>query len=125
MIYLLFFYYCDYFYKGSGNRYALHGGPTDNGLYCGALYVGLVTFTSTGWYRGACLSFKLYFYCDYLYQSSGVKYPSHGGASEHGVYCGAFFVAASVANTYVYWRHGACLSFKLIEYFFIVIIFIN
>ena len=52
-------YYCDYFYQPNGNTYALHGGATTSGPYCGTFFVNLAGVASRNiWYIGAALSFK-------------------------------------------------------------------
>lgn len=39
--------------------YALHGGNSRNGDWCGSFYVGIVESSSTFWGTGAALSFRL------------------------------------------------------------------
>ena len=65
------------------------------------------------------------FYCDYFYVSNVIHYTLHGGTSTLGDNSGAFYLTLNVANTEVGWYRGACLSFKLLDLLFIVIIFIN
>lgn len=41
-------------------HYAMRGGPSHNGIYCGAFYIGVYAVDShVFWYLGAALSFKL------------------------------------------------------------------
>jgi hypothetical protein len=45
--------------KATSTTYAFRGGFSNIGLACGVFYVHLsVSFSNTGWYRGAALSFK-------------------------------------------------------------------
>ena len=52
--------YCDaQWFNNSGDRYALFGGGSHNGLSCGALYCHLLnTVSSSAWYFGVALSYK-------------------------------------------------------------------
>jgi len=55
---------------------------------------------------------NLFFYCDYFYQSSGTRYPSHGAASNNDYQSGTFAMVLLYPSTHSYWNYGASLSFK-------------
>ena len=65
------------------------------------------------------------FYCDYFAQNNSTTYSARGGRSTLGLYCGAFIVVVDITVSAAHWYRGACLSFKLIDLLFIVIIFIK
>ena len=67
-----------------------------------------------GYYRSR-LSFLLYtYYCDYFYQSTGVKYSLRGGYSTTiTVQCGAFLTRINIGDVGYSSYFGASLSFKL------------
>ena len=110
----IFSFYCDYFSQSSGTHYALRGGASASGLYCGAFCVsGSGSASSANWILGAALSFKpLSFYCDYFAQGSGTTYAFRGGACSNGLYCGVFYVRVSLSAAVANWYLGAALSFK-------------
>lgn len=52
-------YYCDYFYQNqSGVRFALLGGPSSDGAYCGLVVTLYSAVSHATWYVGAALSYK-------------------------------------------------------------------
>jgi hypothetical protein len=53
-------YYCDaQWFNNSGDRYALFGGASNNGLNCGALCCRLAyTVSDSSWASGVALSYK-------------------------------------------------------------------
>ena len=76
------------------------------------------TYAGTGWYYGASLSFKLYFYCDYFVQTTGSdRYPIRGARSNNGLYCGIFSIVMNNISSFTDWARGACISFKLYTYY--------
>ena len=51
--------YCDYVYQNSGISFAVVGGHSRGGSYCGAFYAGLENSASYAhWYIGASISYK-------------------------------------------------------------------
>lgn len=80
-----------------------------------------VSYSASGSFLyGASLSFKLYetFYCDYIYQSSGTKYTTHGGSYNVGFISGAFSIGLGGASNYSGVQIGASISFKIYETFY-------
>ena len=93
--------------------YSIRGGHSNTSFDCGIFLIGLhFAYTNSGWPRGASLSFKTLFYCDYFAQSSGTHYAYRGGLSYSGLNCGFAYVYLNSASGYTYWRIGAALSFK-------------
>lgn len=54
----------------------------------------------------------LYYYCDYWYHNSGLRYACRGGYCNNGAHCGAFYVFLDSTPSYAYWSIGAAPSCK-------------
>lgn len=96
-------------YSTNGSTGYLVGGtsPSSNGYYSkcefssnGGIFVNSVTNGGSTIY-----------YCDYFYQSSGLRYALRGGNCSNGASCG-FSVRLSSTATYASWDFGASLSYK-------------
>ena len=93
--------------------YSIRGGHSNTSFDCGIFLIGLhFAYTNSGWPRGASLSFKTLFYCDYFAQSSGIHYAIRGGSSANELRCGVFFVYLDYTSGATAWGLGAALSFK-------------
>jgi len=47
-----------------------------------------------------------------------MNYAARGGGPSHGISCGVFFITSHISNSRTSSDIVACLSFKLIEYFY-------
>ena len=94
-------------YNQNGANYLQGGvGPSSDG------YFSKVLFNKDGWFVNSVTNGSdAKYWCDYWYQSSGMRYAVRGGPCANGAVCGRF-VGLDDAATYTRWDVGSAVSYK-------------